>query len=330
MTRPAVTILLPVFNGAAYLRESLGSALRQTFSDFELLVVDDGSTDETPRILESVSDSRLRVLRNETNIGLVATLNRGLDEARGEWIARQDADDLSLPRRLEVQMAFVRGNPSVPLLGADAWLVDGRGRLRGRWRTGGHADLVGWDLCFRTPFAHGSALFRRSIVRDRIGGYRDLRACEDLDLWARVTEEFPVVTLREPLMKYRMHERSIMAAAAQDRLREKAVGEILDRCIRHVAPGLGDAERECIVMTWSGGKPASWRAYFEAVLALELGYLRGRSRSPGFDRLVAEQHYALFFRERRHRRVLLAELVAVDRRRRWRLPWVRMLAAAVL
>lgn len=327
MSAPAVTVLLPVFNGARYVREAVASVLGQTFTDFELLVIDDGSTDASPQILAEVGDPRVRVLRHEQNLGLVATLNRGLAEARGEWIARQDADDLSAPGRLAAQMAFVRGNPSIPLLGSDAWLIDGRGLPRGRWRTGGAADLVAWDLCFRAPFAHGSALFRRGLVLERFGGYREVQACEDLDLWSRVAGQFPVATLREPLMKYRLHEASIMTAAAKDRVRGKAVQEILRRHILAVAPGLPEVEADRVAVVWGGGKPENWRAYFLAVQALKLGFLRGRGKPPGFDRLVAEQHYALYFRERRHRPVLLRALAGVDGKMMLRLPWPRMLAA---
>ncbi len=327
MSGPAVTVLMPVFNGALYLRESVRSVLAQTFTDFELLVIDDGSTDESPAMLAESPDPRVRILRNERNCGLVATLNRGLAEAKGEWIARQDADDVSAPGRLAAQVAFVRGNPAVPLLGTDAWLIDGKGRARGRWRTGGHADAVAWDLCFRAPFAHGSALFRRSVILDRMGGYRDMKACEDLDLWSRVAQEFPVVTLREPLMKYRQHETSIMSAAAKDRVRSQAVGKILERYIGAIAPGVSEAERGVIATAWGGGKPASWRDYFEAVKSLELAFLRGRRKPPGLDRLIAEQHYTLFYRERRHRRVLLQALAEVDPGTLLRMPWVRMAVA---
>lgn len=327
MSAPAVTVLMPVFNGARYLREAVRSVLAQTFTDFELLAIDDGSTDESLAILSEMPDSRIRIERNARNMGLVATLNRGLAEARGEWIARQDADDLSAPGRLASQMEFMRGNPAVPLIGSDAWLIDGNGRPTGRWRTGGHADLVAWDLCFRAPFAHGSALFRRSVVADRMGGYHDMKACEDLDLWSRIAREFSVATLRQPLMKYRLHEASIMSAAAKDRVRGKAVQGILQRYMEAMAPGLGEAERECIATVWGGGKPENWRIYFEAVRALELGFLRGRRRPPGFSRLVAEQHYALYYRERRHRRVLLQALAEVDRGMLAHLPWLRMAAA---
>ena len=328
MSAPAVTVLLPVFNGARHLRESVSSVLAQHFTDFELLVVNDGSTDETAAILASIGDPRLRVIRNDGNIGLVATLNRGLSEARGEWIARQDADDISAPGRLVSQMAFVRGNPAVPVLGSDAWLIGNDGKFRGRWRTGGHADLVAWDLCFRAPFAHASALFRRSIVAERFAGYSDVRACEDLELWSRVATEFPIVTLREPLVKYRIHDGSIMAATATDVRRMDAVREILKRYMGKVAPGLGEPERECVADVWSGGKPESWRAYFETVRALENGFLRGRRKPAGFDRLIAEQHYALYFRERRQRGIFLKALAA-DRGMLLRLPWARMLAAWV-
>ncbi len=331
MSGPAVTVLLPVFNGARHLRESVASILRQRFCDFELLAIDDGSTDDSAALLFSFADPRVRVLRNEKNLGLVATLNRGLAEARGEWIARQDADDISAPGRLAAQMAFVRGNPSVPLIGSDAWLINDGGRFCGRWRTGGHADLVSWDLCFRAPFAHGSALFRRDLVRERFSGYRDLHACEDLDLWSRVAAEFPVVTLRAPLVKYRLHDASMMAAAATDEARLGEVRTILKDHMAGVAPGLDRSERECIAEVWSGRRPANWRRYFDAVRMLELGFLRGRRKPPGWTRLVAEQHYALYFQEKRTDGggAFLKALSKGNFGMILRLPWLRMLAAGL-
>jgi len=329
MKSPAVTVLLPVFNAARHLRESVASVLRQTFCDFELLAIDDGSTDESAEILASLGDSRVRVLRNERNLGLVATLNRGLAEAHGEWIARQDADDISAPGRLASQMAFARGNPAVPVVGADALLIDDVGRPRGRWRTGGHADLVAWELCFRAPFAHTSALFRRSIVSERLGGYRDVRACEDLDLWARLAAEFPVVTLREPLVKYRLHGVSIMAGAAEDSVRVAAVRDVLERHMAAMAPGLAAADRALVASTWSSGQPPEWAAYFEAVKMLELNFLRGRRKPPGFSRVLADEHYSLWFRNGRPKEFLSA-LAKTEPRLLAHMPWLRMAAGIVL
>lgn len=329
MKSPAVTVLLPVFNAARHLRESVASVLRQTFCDFELLAIDDGSMDGSAEMLTSLGDPRVRVLRNERNLGLVATLNRGLAEARGEWIARQDADDISARGRLASQMAFARGNPAVPVVGADALLIDDAGRPRGRWRTGGHADLVAWELCFRAPFAHTSALFRRSTVSERLGGYRDVRACEDLDLWARVAAEFPVVTLREPLVKYRLHGASIMAGATDDSVRVAAVRDVLERYIAAVAPGLAAVERTLIAATWSGGQKPEWAAYFEAVKMLELNFLRGRRKPPGFSHVLADEHYSLWFRSGRPTKFLTA-LARAEPRLLAHMPWLRMAAGIVL
>jgi len=114
---PAVTVLMGVYNGELFVRDAIDSILAQSYRDFELLVVDDGSTDTTPAILASYDDSRLRVLRNEENIGLTRSLNRGLRAARGGLIARQDADDLSLPNRLARQVTFLESHPDVVLLG---------------------------------------------------------------------------------------------------------------------------------------------------------------------------------------------------------------------
>jgi hypothetical protein len=331
MKPPVVTVLMPVFNGARHLRAAIESVTRQSFCDFELLVIDDGSTDETAQMLDGFGDPRLRVLRNERNLGLVPTLNRGLAEARGEWIARQDADDLSAPGRLAAQLGFVQGNPSVPLVGTDAWLIDDNGRPRGRWRTGGHADLVQWDLCFRAPFAHSSALFRRGMIVDRFGGYRDLPACEDLDLWQRVAEKFPVVTLRQPLVKYRLHGASIMAGSAHDSARARAVREILERQIESVAPGVSLEIRSQVASPWSGPLPVDWNKYCEAVKAVEWGFLRGRRPGPGFGRMKAELAYALYFRAVREGRgaEFLRALLNVDGALWRHLPWIRMAVTAV-
>ncbi len=332
-----VTVLLPVFNGVAHLGGALGSVGGQSFRDFEVLVVDDGSSDGSAETAEAVGDSRIRILRNGENFGLVASLNRGLAEARGEFVARLDADDLCSRDRLAEQVAFARGNPAVPLIGSDAGLVTDGGRYAGRWRTGGSADLVRWELNFRTPFAHSSAFFRRKVVVERFGGYRDRRASEDLDLWSRVGREFPVVTLRRPLVKYRQHGRSIMAVANSGGLggsggTENAdVAECLRENLRAAAPGLAGAAVEMIAGAWSGRWPGDWGDYFAAVAELRRGFLRGRSGLPGLRGVVADQNYTLFCRARAAgradgflkalRRESVGDFLA--------LPWVRMGGALV-
>ncbi|MGH3066396.1 MAG: glycosyltransferase family 2 protein, partial [Gaiellaceae bacterium] len=116
-TAPLVSVLLAVHDGELYLRAALESALRQTIDDLELIVVDDASTDATPDVVAQIADSRLRVLRNDEQLGLARSLNRGLDEARGRYVVRLDADDVALPRRLERQLARIRATPGTVILG---------------------------------------------------------------------------------------------------------------------------------------------------------------------------------------------------------------------
>ncbi len=324
MSQPTVTVLMPVYNGIAHLREGIGSVVGQSFHDWELLVVDDGSTDGSAEVAEGWGDARVRVVRNGENLGLVASLNRGLAEARGEFVARLDADDVCAPTRLAEQVSFARGNPAVPLLGSDADLISERGRSAGRWRTGGRADLVRWELNFRTPFAHSSAFFRRGVVVEKFRGYRDSQASEDLDLWSRVAREYPVVTLRKPLVKYRQHGRSIMAAANEGGANED-VAERLRENLRAAAPGLDAGAGGVIAGAWSGSWPDDWRDYFAAVSELRLGFLRGRTL-PGLRGVEADQNYTLFCRARAARKGsgCLTALRRESMGNFLALPWVRM------
>lgn len=330
MSAPVITVLMPVFNAESFLREAIESVLAQSFREFELLAIDDGSHDGSAAILEEFRDARLRVIRNDRNRGLVETLNRGLAESRGEWIARQDSDDASHPERLRSQLGFVRGNPALSLIGADARLVDEKGRTAGRWRTGGHADLVAWDLCFRTPFCHSTAFFRRDSAA-KLGGYRALPACEDYDLWSRMAMEVPVVTLREPLVKYRLHQRSVMATTRKtgDEAANASLREALKKYLRKVCPGLSASVVDDVVMPWTGQEDVEWPAYFDAVEEMERMFLRGRRPPPGFERLCADQNYMLWNRAS-HRNAFARALLRQSPAVAFRMPWLRMAAASFL
>jgi Glycosyl transferase family 2 len=204
-----VSILLAVHNGVPYVQQAIDDALAQTFGDFELLVVDDASTDATAEILRACRDPRLRVLRNDENIGQAPSLNRGLDAAYGEYVARIDADDRMLPTRLERQIAVLDGEPEVALVGTWMDVVDERDRL---WATvrgdiGSYADLVGAVLTDSYPFGHPSLMYRRAVVRE-LGGYDPtLAPAEDKDLYRRLAlARHEVRVVREPLVRYRRHE----------------------------------------------------------------------------------------------------------------------------
>lgn len=296
---PAVSVLMPVFNAARHLPETLRSLQRQKFSDFEVLVIDDGSTDQTASIAQGLGDKRVRVISHSRNLGLVASLNEGLAEANAPIIARLDGDDLAHPDRLGRQLQFLRGNPAVPVLGSDAWLINSDGKWCGRWRTAGSADLVRWDCGFRTPFAHSSVMFRRDVIVNRFDGYRDCRVSEDMDLWGRVAAELPVVTIPDCLVSYRQHSGSIMAVAGVSDGAERiaVVRAILLRNLAALAPGTSMRELGQLAEVWSDPEPtAEWDEYFHAIAAVRLGFLRGHRTVLGLARVLADQHYMLLGR----------------------------------
>jgi glycosyltransferase involved in cell wall biosynthesis len=212
---PRVSVLLPVRDGARFLREALESVLAQTLSDLELLVVDDGSTDETPEILASVTHERLRVLRQE-HAGLVAALERGLAEARAPFLARMDADDVSLPQRLERQLAAL--TDGVGLVGCGVERIDETGRVLGSHMLPPDDAALRRRLLLRNPFAHGSVVVRREAL-ERAGGYRaDYGANEDYDLWRRIARDWELAAVPEILYRYREHPAAVTRSRVDERV----------------------------------------------------------------------------------------------------------------
>jgi hypothetical protein len=215
-----VSVIMAVYNGEPFVAEGIGSLLAQTFDDFELIVVNDGSTDRTAEIVAGFDDPRIRLVANERNLGLAPSLNRGLALARGEFIARQDADDRSVPDRLARQVAFMDANPDVALLGS--WFTeiaaDGTRRESHPLPTS-HADLS-WYLWMRCPFVHSAVLWRRALVAEDVGGYDERLAYSmDYDLWRRIAARHRVANLPESLVELRTHGAS-MTATYNDRARE--------------------------------------------------------------------------------------------------------------
>jgi glycosyltransferase involved in cell wall biosynthesis len=207
---PAVSVLLPVYNAQRYLAEAVESVLAQTFADLELIVVDDGSTDRSGRILRrfEARDPRVRLV-SRANRGLVASLNEMIGLARGEFLARMDADDVALPRRLEVQVAYLRDHPDVVAVGGAVHLIDEAGRLLGESNPEmDHDEIQEAALMGRCALKHPSVTMRREAVL-AIGGYlEEMEQGEDLDLWLRLGEIGRMASLPDVVLKYRQHEQS--------------------------------------------------------------------------------------------------------------------------
>jgi glycosyltransferase involved in cell wall biosynthesis len=203
---PQVSVVMPVRNGARWLGEAVASIIAQSRLDWELIAIDDGSTDDTPRILDDCvkRDGRIRVIRQEP-LGLVSALNRGLAEVRGRLLARLDADDRALPERLDRQVHHLAAHPEIGLLGTWAQEIDEYGNRRGQLRPASQPDELGRILLDANPLIHSSVMFRTDLAR-RVGGFRPaFQAAEDYDLWLRLAENAKVANLPEILVEYRWH-----------------------------------------------------------------------------------------------------------------------------
>lgn len=214
---PLVTVVLPVRDGARYLREAVDSILGQTFRDFELVIIDDGSEDETPAILLEYAsrDSRVRV-ETQARLGITTALNRGIAHARGGFIARVDADDVSIPERLAYQVAFLERHPSVAVVGSSLELLGAPEKELTRLDQPTEPAAVSAALERGNCIAHPTVVFRSGPFR-AVGGYRSAFVhAEDYDLWLRLSETHELANLPRPLVRYRLHGSQVTGANLVD------------------------------------------------------------------------------------------------------------------
>lgn len=187
------------------MEETIQSVLGQSYTDFELLIVDDGSTDNSPAIIRSFHDPRIRVLENPERLKLSGALNRGFNEACGEYIARMDADDIALPLRLQKQVDFMDNNPEIGLCGTAIEIFGKDERTRIDTYPPGTEEIKAYAL-FDCPFCHPAVMLRRELFADHMLRYDgSYYPTEDYELWARATTLFPTANLDEVLLRYRVH-----------------------------------------------------------------------------------------------------------------------------
>lgn len=236
---PLVSVLMPVYNGAKYLRQAMDSVLSQTFGDFEFIVVDDGSTDESADIVRGYADERIRLVQNENNLGLAGARNRALREAGGKYIAWLDADDYSDERRLETQVELLEHHEDVGVCGSWVEIVGGReGEI---WRFPVDGEAVKARMLFEDPIATSSVLMRRSLIEENALAF-DLSQppAEDYDLWEKLSRITKLVNIAETLTTYRIHGAQTSAKKAQAQL--DAVWRVQERQL--LALGLVPTEGE--------------------------------------------------------------------------------------
>jgi glycosyltransferase involved in cell wall biosynthesis len=209
---PLVTVLMSVYNGEKYLAEAIESILSQTFMDFEFLIINDGSTDASRDIILSYDDPRIALVDNDKNIGLTLSLNKGISLSKGKYIARMDADDISLPERLERQVEFMEANEDLAACGGWAYVIDGHGTLLYEARMEVDRDRILFDIFFGNQFVHGTIIFRKTILKSFLYN-ENIKYAQDYDLWFRLlASEKVLVNIPDFIMKYRSHIENISNA----------------------------------------------------------------------------------------------------------------------
>jgi glycosyltransferase involved in cell wall biosynthesis len=219
MSGPAISVVMPVFNSERYLAEAIESILNQTFTDFEFLIFDDGSTDRSPDIIREYAEKDPRIIAefSPVNEGYVGHLNEGIQRSRGKYIARMDSDDVAFPGRLDVQKQFLDENPNIGIVGSATIEIDTEGKELGIHKRPTGLASIEWHTFFSNPFAHPSVMYRR-VVFDTIQPYNPARMpSEDYDLWCRMIGKWYFANIDEPLVKRRTH---IQSATSQGRARQ--------------------------------------------------------------------------------------------------------------
>ena len=225
---PQITVLMPAYNVAKYIGIAINSVLAQTFTDFELLIINDGSTDDTEKIVRSFSDDRIRLI-NQTNQGVAAALNIGMLNARADLVARFDADDICLPERLMVQYNFLNDNPDYIIVGSDADYIDMNEEYVFTYSMPAHANNEIQELHVnKCPFIHSAVLFRKEFIL-QAGGY-NIEACafEDHILWAKSIRLGKTCNLQQVLLQVRLNPES---SSIDEKWRTKRFREIKSQSI---------------------------------------------------------------------------------------------------
>ncbi len=203
MKEPTVSVLMPVYNGERYIAEAMESVFAQTFRDFELLIVEDGSTDNSLSVIQKFNDERLRVLRNDGNKGLMVTRNRAIQESKGRYLAFLDCDDVALPTRMEKQVAYLEAHPEIGLLGSWVQPIDEEGKNSGEvWQKDASPEEIPSTLFCDNYFSQSSVMIRREVLS--VGLYREA-SVEDYDLWIRIVRVYKTWNLQEVLVRHRIH-----------------------------------------------------------------------------------------------------------------------------
>ena len=251
---PLISVVMPVWNGERHLREAMDGILQQTFTDFEFIIVDDGSTDDTADLIRSYRDVRVRFLR-QPHTGIVKALNWGIAEARSDWVARQDADDISRSDRLALQWQALQKKADTVLCHTRIEMIGESQGVKKSYTPSSQA-LMQLQLCCRSPIVHSTVVFHKPSVQ-AAGGYRaEERHAEDFGLWGRLIQRGAFLLVRKPLVQFRVHGGSI--SRLENRRQQELTREI---ALRHACQFLGTSPKQAEQIVSLLMTPANKRAF---------------------------------------------------------------------
>ncbi len=328
------TILMSVHNGMPFVQDAVRSILDQTHKDFEFLILDDASTDGTADYLRKLKDPRVRVVPLATNIGLTAALNAGLREARGDFIVRQDADDLSHPSRIAAQLAFLHANPKCAAVGSQALLVEGNERSLGKKEFPLSHEGIVFAHLFDNALAHSAVTFRKSAVL-AVGGYDEAwPASQDYELWSRLSGHHELANLPARLATLRVLDSSITRQHKRPELIRRVQAAHYRRLFGHDA---SETALDLIGLVRTRVAPARLREFRvlveEMTAAFEAAH-PGSLAAPDFRRNLSMLHERVGYNILQLSRFSgLAEIFRAVRTapsRIFSMPWIRIAALAVL
>jgi glycosyltransferase involved in cell wall biosynthesis len=293
---PLISVLMSVHNGETYLVQALDSILSQSFSSFEFIVIDDASTDDTAGILADYArrESRICLLSNQKNMGLAWSLNRGLKQVKGRYIARMDADDISLQLRLEKQFSFMEEHPGVGVIGTAVDIIDSAGQVIGGRMYPSDPIVIRWRLAFENPLCHPTVMIRRSLLQD--APYNsDLNTAQDYDLWCRLGLLTSFANLPEPLLRFRKHGANLTYTKGSEQ-RENSL-HISQNYIQHFLSTL--ISDEVVNCLWERGPLSSKQALETAKLMEDLAKaILAETDLSEAERKVLRRHVARWIFER--------------------------------
>ncbi len=259
---PLVTVLMPAYNAAGYIAEAIDSVLQQTFSDFEFLIINDGSTDDTEKIIRQYADPRIR-LYNQANAGVIGALNNGLELAKADLIARFDADDVCYPDRLQLQYDFMKANPDYILVGSEADYIEENGTFIFTYKFNAYTDEEIRSQNYTTcPFIHSAVMFYKQKVIE-VGGYdKGAITFEDHLLWWRLIQLGKVRNFEQALIKVRFNPDSV---TIDERWRGSEFQRIKYKSIEQGYVTADDAERVKSILASQNFKKYKHAAYYSMV-----------------------------------------------------------------